>query len=136
MDYKDFNCMLSNVYDSLKESNGKLFLPEVITEKKPTRIDFINVTEIFKIINRDIKHFIKFLDKTRGISSDFHNKKLLIQGKYNKDNINKYLIEYIKKYVFCPSCKNYHTLLVKDGATKKEKIKCLDCNSINFVVLV
>ena len=136
MDYTDFDTMLEELYLQLNKKKSKLVLPKLIIDKKTTRVDIKNINEVFKIINRNINHFVTFLKNSKSISSDYYNKILMIQGKYTGHTINKindYLIEYIKKYVICKSCNNYKTLLVKDSSTRKEKIKCLNCNSTNFI---
>ena len=134
MSYKDFNKMLDNLYNQIDNSKSKnqIYLPEPKINKKPTRIDWLNINKFLKIVNRSIEHFINYLKNERKIDANYHNKLFIIHGKFRKDDINKIMIEYVNKYCKCPSCNSFDTVLAKDGSTRKDKIICNKCKSITF----
>lgn len=129
-----FNKMLDSLYEELssQNSNNNLRLPEPKINKKPTRLDWNNINEFLKIINRSQDHFISFLKNDRKILSTFKDKTLMIQGKYNKNDIIKIMTEYVNKYSLCPICSSYDTILSKDMTIRKEKINCNKCKSSNY----
>lgn len=134
MSYKDFNKMLDSLYESIDESKtSKFYIPEPKFTKKPTRMDWNNVNEFLKIINRHPIHFVSFIKNERKIMANYNGSILMLQGKFRKDDITKIMTEYLDKYCKCPVCGSYHTKLVKDVTVRKEKINCDKCKSITYV---
>lgn len=129
-----FNKMLDELYDELasQNANSNLHLPEPKINKKPTRLDWNNINDFLKIINRSKNHFLLFLKNDRKILANYNNQILMIQGKYHKNDIIKIMTEYTNKFVKCPICKSYDTILSKDLSIRKDKINCNKCKSINY----
>ena len=133
--YKDFDFTNNQLYNQIKniKSKNNFFLPEVQAIKKTTRIDWINVNIFLKTINRNIQHLILFLKNDRRMTVSFTNNVLMIQGKFNKTDIEKIMIEYSKKYCQCKVCLNFNTSLLKDSQYKKYKLSCNTCKSTLFI---
>ena len=137
MSYKNFDLMITELYEELKQVNhstkNDFYIPEAKITKKPTRLDWINFFDFLKKINRSPQHFIKFLKHERKIDGDLVGTVLIIQGKYRKEDVSKIMVEYTNKFCLCPICKSYNTNLLKDAIIKKEKISCLKCKSQTFI---
>jgi len=131
----DFNTMLEELTVKLKnlKNPSKLNLPEPIIDKKTTRLSWLNVNDFLKIINRPIEHLIKYMKNDRQMNVSLINDVLMIQGKFQKKDLQKIMLEYIARYVKCPVCGNNHTNLIKDTLLRKEKIHCPRCLSKVFI---
>jgi len=130
----DFDTMVESAYLKLlkKNKNNNIILPDIITEKTPTRIIWKNIENYMNAINRDSNHFYEF------IKSQYNNKEinwlsnnkhdgLIIHGKYLKNNdITHILTKYINNYVICNSCKKNDTCMNKING-KKYYFICNNC---------
>ena len=135
----DFNTMLDNLYlqlDVIKEEPIKFYLPEPKISKKSTRLDWINVKDFLKTVNRSYEHFLNFIKHERKVNASYNvvdgNNVLMIQGRIKKEDISKIMLEYTDKYTKCFICSSYNTVLVKDGLIKKDKIVCNKCKSVHY----
>lgn len=135
MSYKNFNKMLDNLYNLLgdySQESTKFYLDEPQCNKKPTRLDWINVNNFLKKINRSSNHFLNYIINVRKILATYNGTVMIIQGKYNKNDITKIMLEYISNYCSCSICNSYDTILIKDVTIRKEKLFCNKCKSVNY----
>lgn len=135
MSYKNFNKMLDNLYNLLgdySQESTKFYLDEPQCNKKPTRLDWINVNNFLKKINRSSNHFLNYIINVRKILATYNGTVMIIQGKYNKNDITKIMLEYISNYCSCSICNSYDTILIKDFTIRKEKLFCNKCKSVNY----
>lgn len=129
----DFNTMLDELYIQLDKNNKYNFvIPEPKFNKKPTRIDWINIKEFLKTVNRSYEHFLSFVKDERKMVASYNKRTLMIQGKFKPDDIIKVMKEYLNKYCKCPVCSKYNTYLVRDTELRKDKIICDTCKSNTY----
>lgn len=131
----DFDNMLTELTLELKniKTQTRLNLPEPKCDKKPTRLSWLNVNDYLKIINRPIEHLIKYMKTDRQMNVSLIDNVLMIQGKFQKNDLQKVMLEYISRFVKCPICGNNFTSLEKDIRLRKERITCSRCLSKTFI---
>ena len=133
MSYTDFNKMLDTLYESIDDTHSsKFYIPEPKFNKKTTRLDWNNVNDFLKVINRHPLHFLSFIKNERKIMANYNDSILMLQGKFKKEDITKIMTEYLNKYCKCPVCNSYETTLIKDGSVRRDKISCCKCKSTTF----
>lgn len=90
-----------------------------------------NFTDIASKLDRDKKHFLKYLLKELAAPGEIKGKRAKIQGKIRKEKIDKKIEDYIKEFVTCPICGKPDTKLKKEG--NLTKMKCDACGSERVV---
>ena len=134
MSYKEFNKMLDNLYESLDTSteSSKFYISEPKFNKKPTRLDWLNVNDFLRTVNRHPSHFLSYIINVRKLRATYDGKIMMLQGKYKKDDLTKIMTEYIQKYCKCSICGSFDTTLLKDTSLRKDKLSCNKCKSVNY----
>jgi translation initiation factor 2 beta subunit (eIF-2beta)/eIF-5 len=131
-----FDKMVEEAYMFLTDNSKqreKLIIPDIKTNIETTRLHFININNILKIIRRTPDHFSSWLsaeipDKTINWLSSDKDEGLIIHGKFRKDTeIAKLVLKYVNMFVVCTSCKSTNT-----DMTKTQFI-CNDCMMTKFV---
>ena len=90
----------------------------------------INFGEICNQINRNYEHVMKYISiELYTMTSLNPENQLILRGKFRIGQIQSVLKSYIKKYVICNICKNYHTQLIKEKQTKLNFLSCQNCNA-------
>lgn len=109
------------------EEKERLEIPKplVVVMRKHTIIK--NFWAIIKIINRDPKHFAKFLFKSLAIPGFMDKKELHLHGKVSAPLVISRINEYMEKFVFCEECGKADTTMKKEG--KVFIIKCEACGA-------
>ena len=131
-----FDQMMEEAYMFLSENSKqrhKLIIPDIKTNIESTRLHFININDILKIIRRTPEHFSSWMsdeipDKTINWLSADKDEGLIIHGKFRKDTeIAKLVLKYVNMFVVCNSCKSTNT-----DMTKTQFI-CNDCGMSIFI---
>jgi translation initiation factor 2 beta subunit (eIF-2beta)/eIF-5 len=141
MDF-DFNTIVDEYYlaaDAAKcSTRDVLILPALNIKIDVTRLHWKNVKEYLDCIDRNPKHFIKFLkrelpgkeiDWFSGLISDG----LIIHGKRQRQTeITELARKYIDMFVICSSCKKADTQMNKIDS--KYKFVCESCGFNKFIL--
>jgi len=135
---KDYYELLEEAYEKLKKK-GKIIekgegmieipLPKVSYHGKLTHIE--NIKEILDILRRDIKLFVKFLQKELNVSCKIENNIVIIQKNVPIDVIKSKIDKFIENFVKCPVCKKLDTVLIKKD--RLLFIKCEACGAESTV---
>ena len=113
--------------------------PEIKVEgyQKMIKTIITNSDKLEIQIGRPAEFIISYMGITNGLN--FHVErnndkieKAYISGSISEDKILKDLLEYIKKYVLCQSCKNPETIFGVKGKKKNKYmfLKCASCGEI------
>jgi len=111
-------------------------VPKIIRSGKRTVIQ--NFNDILCIINpitenneRTRDHLIKYISIELSAHVDNTNNinDINIHGRFQVNQIEKILREYIKEYVRCRTCRSFDTKLIKDQRVKNFILKCFACSS-------
>jgi len=131
---KDYYELLEEAYEKLKKE-GKIIkkgegtmeipLPKVSYHGKFTYIE--NIKEILDIVRRDIKLFVKFLQRELNISCKIESNIVVIQKNIPIDVIKSKVDKFIENFVRCPVCKKLDTVLIKKD--RLLFIKCEACGA-------
>jgi len=111
------------------ESRFKVPEPQIFIQGRNTIIK--NFSEISSYLNRDPKHFLKFLLKELAAPGDIEGTRANILGKFRKEKIDEKIKLYVKEFVICPICGKPDTILTKSGSLTK--MKCEACGSERVV---
>jgi len=131
---KDYYELLEEAYEKLKkegkivkkgEGTMEIPLPKVSYHGKFTYIE--NIKEILDIVRRDIKLFVKFLQRELNISCKIENNMVVIQKNVPIDVVKSKIDKFIENFVRCPVCKKLDTVLIKKD--RLLFIKCEACGA-------
>ena len=121
--------LIDRLYKTLEHNNvpksNKLVMdsPDVALVNGQTC--FKNFTSICENLKRGTNDVKKFFEEEMSTKSSIDGTgRLLIDGKFRTNNIEKVLLKYMQKYVFCDICKSSNTTLVKE-----DRIQYMDCMS-------
>jgi translation initiation factor 2 subunit 2 len=73
-----------------------------------------NFKEIAQALNRDPQHLLKFLTKEMATAATTQDSRVIFQGKFPKETLERLLQRYIEHFVTCPVCKRPDTKIVKE----------------------
>ncbi len=91
-----------------------------------------NFASILKVINRDRKHLFKFLAKETATSAAIdETNRLVLNGKFTRDQVNRLVSSYITQFVLCPECKKPDTKVVEKQGVRM--LKCEACGALSSV---
>ncbi|KAI5181493.1 translation initiation factor 2 subunit 2 [Nematocida sp. AWRm80] len=114
-----------------KEAETKIKIPISIKKDGSTKTT-LNITEICKVISRDVLHLKQFIEVELSANSSIDAEgRLLIKGIYPEAQIQKIIRKYIKQYVTCAVCMSLNTALEKEDKLLFKK--CLSCNASHSV---
>lgn len=92
-------------------------LPKVITITAGSYTTVRNFKEIYDTLRRSPKHLSRFLLKKLGIAGamDESSGALVLYSRVSSATLNRLLEMYVKKYVVCPTCSSWDTILERKG---------------------
>lgn len=102
-------------------------IPKVSVTREGVRTILRNLTQIAKSLNRSEEHIHKYLVKSLGTAGIVDNGRLILQGKFTEDEIQKEINEYVKIYVLCKECNAPDTELIKEG--RVQFLRCMACGA-------
>ena len=114
-------------------------LPEKVLKKErfepPTFESFIqgsqtvirNFVDVAETLRRDPKHLFKYITRELATAGTIENKRLVLQGRFKEDVLNKKLMDYINEYVLCRECRRPDTSIVEIEGVKQ--IRCEACGA-------
>jgi translation initiation factor 2 subunit 2 len=90
-------------------------LPKIISQMEGNRTVITNWNQIIRAINRESDHVAKYLAKEFATAANFEGGRLIMQGKFRLNPLDRQISLYTKNYVICPECKKPDTKLVREG---------------------
>lgn len=128
MEYKE---MLDKLYDSLPKhslSRERFEMPKAESFIQGTKTIVKNFSAILKKINRDEKHLFKYITKETATAATLSEGRMILNGKFSPEQVNRLLENYIKQFVMCPECKRPDTIVAE-----KQGVKMLHCEACGAV---
>ncbi len=113
------------------ESEDRFKIPKSNILRAGARTIINNFIEIANNMRRDPNHLLKFLLKELATSGEIQNNRVIVQGRFRPEIIDKKIEIYIKEYVVCHECKKYDTKLIKED--KFFFVKCEACGAKHSV---
>ena len=110
-----------------KTSDSRFEIPKlnIIISGNQTFIQ--NFMEVANFIRREPKHLAKYFFKELAASGNISGNRLILQGKFYRDLIEKKLNSYLKEYVFCKECGKPDTKLFRED--RVFFLKCDACGA-------
>ncbi|KAI0982071.1 hypothetical protein GJ496_011848 [Pomphorhynchus laevis] len=126
--------LLQRVFTIMREKNPNIVAgerkrfvmrPPQVAKVGTKKTSFMNFAEICKLLHRPERHLQQYLLAELGASGSLDgNKALVIKGKFQQKHIENVLVNYIKEYVTCHTCKSPDTCLQKE-----DRLFFLQCES-------
>ncbi|HLC36056.1 MAG TPA: translation initiation factor IF-2 subunit beta [archaeon] len=128
----DYEHMLDRIYLSLpKEALSKerfqMIEPDSFTQGSKTIVK--NFSQIIKLISRDSRDLMKYLSKESATSVNEEDQRLIINGKFAKDQVSKWFTAFVNEYVLCHACRKPDTKIDEQKGVKM--LKCTACGALN-----
>ena len=101
-------------------------MPRAVVQVSGKRTTVRNFSEIAKALRRDPQHIAKYLFKELAVPGSA-GETLELQGKFNSEQINRRLEDYVKEFVLCSECGKPDTQLIKQD--RLWFLKCEACGA-------
>jgi translation initiation factor 2 subunit 2 len=88
------------------------------------RTIIFNFKEIAEMLNRDPMHMLKFLSGEMATAATTQGTRIIFQGKFRRDSIERLFERYVESFVTCPICKRPDTKI-----TKEKRVSFLVCEA-------
>lgn len=108
-------------------------IPTAVLDYEGKNTILMNFKDIVEIINRDEKHFLKYLLQEVGTAGGERGVKAYFKGKQKLDTINRLIRIYCETYVICETCGKPDTVIQKEGRT--HLLVCQACGTRHPVKL-
>ncbi|MEM0008291.1 MAG: translation initiation factor IF-2 subunit beta [Candidatus Bathyarchaeia archaeon] len=113
----DYEALLKRARSQLPEVTSKrerLEIPSLHYTVVGMRTIVHNFKEIAETLNRDPQHILKFLTGELATAAITQESRVIFQGKFPRETIERLLQRYMETFVTCPVCKRPDTKIVKE----------------------
>ena len=128
----EYEKMLNRLYGSLPEktsSKERFDLPRLESSIQGKKTLIRNFSQALKTVKRSEKHFYKYFTKETGTAATIEEGKLLLNGKFYPDVIDKLFTSYLNEFVLCHECHKPDTEIAERNGVKM--LKCTACGALN-----
>jgi len=128
----EYDQMLDRLYMQLpqKEKGGERFeIPKLDSYLQGHKTVVKQFTQAMKAVGRDEKHVLKFITKELGTAATVSEGRLVLNGKFFAEQINKMFTNYVKIFVLCPECNRPDTKFSDQHGVKM--LKCEACGALS-----
>lgn len=130
-----FDEMLSRAFNLMHSQNPdagghsrRIALPQFKISKKSKKTIFENFTKVCEIMKRDPEHVKQYICAEQNTDASIDgNGGLVITGRFQPQQLEKFIAQYILTYVKCPVCCSTDTRL--DKQNRLLFIKCNQCTA-------
>ena len=126
--------MLDRLYMMLPEktaSKERFELPAMDVGLQGKKTIIRNFSQALKVVGREEKQFYKYVTKETATAATIEEGKLVLNGKFFADNINRLWNNYLAEYVLCHECKRPDTQIIERNGVKV--LKCTACGAISAI---
>jgi len=126
--------LLDQAFDKLpkrSEESDRFQMPKAGVQPAGARTIITNFTEIASALRRKVDHLQKFLLKELATSGELQGNRLVVQGRFRSDVVDKKIELYANEYVFCPDCGKPDTKFVREE--RFLFLKCEACGSRHVI---
>ncbi|OYT33162.1 translation initiation factor IF-2 subunit beta [Archaeoglobales archaeon ex4484_92] len=128
---RDYYDLLDKAFNELSKKEiirkERFEVPKVSTIREGARTTLKNFSQIAKALNRSENHLYKYLVKSLGTAGFIDNGRLVLQGKFTEEEIQREINEYVKMYVLCKECNSPDTEFIREERVLM--IRCLACGA-------
>ena len=119
--------LLKRAYSQMPDVSVKrerLTLPRLLITTIGMRTIVSNFKEVAEILDRDPQHILKFLTREMATAATYQDSRVIFQGKFQQDSLERLLQRYMEIFVVCPVCKRPDTKIVRE-----KRLSFLVCNA-------
>jgi translation initiation factor 2 subunit 2 len=130
----DYETLLKRARSQLPETVSKrerLEIPKLQYAVVGTRTIIHNFNEIAEVLNRDPRHLLKFLTGELATAALMQESRVIFQGKFPRETLERLLQRYMETFVTCPVCKRPDTKIVKEK--RLSFLVCMACGAKSSV---
>jgi len=123
----DYRKMLDEAYAELPPSvfeHKRFEVPRPNATVSGSRTIFHNFKEICDTINRNPNHVLKFLSKEMATAAAMEGGRVIFQGRFETETLERLIKRYVEQYVICPVCRRPDTKIVKE-----KRLYFLECEA-------
>ena len=102
-------------------------IPKAVVQREGNKTIIKNFSQIAKTINRSEEHLYKYIVKSMGTAGLLESGRVILQGKFSKDEVQKEIDNYVKSYVLCRECNSPDTEFVREERVLMTR--CLACGA-------
>jgi translation initiation factor 2 subunit 2 len=113
----DYEELLKRARSQLPEISSKrerLELPRLQYSVIGMRTIIYNFKDIADVLNRDPQHILKYLTRELATAATTQQSRVIFQGKFGQDTLDRLIHRYVEMFVVCPICKRPDTKIVKE----------------------
>jgi translation initiation factor 2 subunit 2 len=113
----DYEKLLKRARSQIPEvalKQERLELPRLQYSVIGMRSIIFNFKEIAETLNRDPQHLLKFFSGEMATAASTQGLRIIFQGKFPRDTLEKLFERYVENFVTCPICKRPDTRIMKE----------------------
>jgi translation initiation factor 2 subunit 2 len=129
MELPEYDQMLDRALSktTLGKYQSRLEVPRIVSNTEGMKTIISNLDKIAQVLMRDQGHILKYIVKRLATSGFPVGEKTFLKGKFQRDQLDSLIREYMDEYVICPVCRRPDTNLVKEkGVTY---LVCSSCGA-------
>ena len=128
---KSYEELLERAFEELSKKEvvrkERFEIPRVSVIREGARTTLKNFSQIAKALNRSEEHLYKYLVKSLGTAGFIDNGRLVLQGKFTEDEIQREINDYVKLYLLCKECNSPDTEFIREERVLM--VRCLACGA-------
>ena len=131
---QDYEKLLDAAIEKLpkdSDSGERFQMPKASIMPAGARTVITNFTEIASTLRRESDHLQKFILKELATSGEMQGNRLVVQGRFRSEVVDKKIDLYAKEYVICQDCGKPDTKIMKED--RHIFLKCEACGSRHIV---
>jgi translation initiation factor 2 subunit 2 len=113
-DYEDLLKRARSQIPKVVSKRERLELPRISLSVIGMRTMVYNFKEIAEALNRDPQHLLKFLTREMATAATMQETRVIFQGKFSRETLERLIQRYMESFVVCPVCKRPDTKIVKE----------------------
>lgn len=125
--YEDMLKELYTVLPSRSLAKERFQVPRAESFMQGKKTMLTNFSAMAKTARREEGHLYKFLVKQSGSSATVEESRLVFNGKFSAEEIQRWVEEYFSRFVLCPECRRPDTQFVEQRGVKN--LKCSACGA-------
>ena len=133
----DYEQLLERARSQIPEislKSERLQLPPLRIHIVGMRTLFLNFRDIAEVMNRDPSHLLKFLTREMATAATIQESRVIFQGKFSFNTLDRLIQRYMERFVVCPVCSRPDTKIVKEK--RVSFIACEACGAKSSVRLM
>lgn len=102
-------------------------IPKAAVQREGNKTIIKNFSQIAKTINRSEEHLYKYIVKSMGTAGLLESGRVILQGKFSREEVQKEIDNYVKTYVLCKECNAPDTEFIREERVLM--VRCLACGA-------